>query len=181
MKAMQAERYAEPQFPWLNLGHIHVSKYEWGKALSCYEEVYRLQPEFPIPEVPSMRAAIFLPPEEGRKAGTIDEQQAVKDVITIYWQAWNEYNADSLRQFSNPLSTETSKNLLLHLAAAKIAGSTFSVVDTRVLHIGDGVAIMETNISVLGKTEAILHLLQQTNGIWEVVIRLSIDEFPSSL
>jgi len=179
MRATQAKRYARPHYPWVNLGHIWVLKEEWGKALSSYEEVCRLAPEYPIPVVPAVEAALFLPPEEARKMGTMVEQQAVTEAITKYFEAWSIYDADTLEDYSDPLNTEASIALLLHMAAAKHAGVTTTVHDTELLHLEGNIAVVKTSVSVVGKPQAIWHLLRQTNGTWKVVIRL-FTEFPIS-
>lgn len=172
MRAMQARRYASPHYPWLNLGHIWVAKGEWSKALSSYEEVWRLAPEYSIPAVPVLEAAQFLPPEPARNPGTMAEQQAVMRAVTQYFQAWNTYNADTLREYSDPLTTEVSVTLLLHLASAKRAGITITVHDIKVLHFKGSVAIAQISVSVAGEPETIWYLLRQTNGTWKMVIRL---------
>lgn len=175
MKAMQAKRYASPHYPWLNLGHIWVCRGEWGKALSCYEEVWRLAPYYPVPSVSVLQADLFLPPEHDRDPGTMAEQQVVKEVITRYFQAWNNYDADTLKDYSDPLSSEISTAVLLRLAASKLAGLTLNIHDNRVLHAEDNMAIVETSISVLDEPEVICHLLRRTNGNWRVVVRLLKD------
>ena len=173
MQAMQAKRYTSPHYPWLNLGNILVLKGQWGKALSSYEEVFKLAPEYPVPIVLALEAALFLPTKHDRDPGATAEQQAVKEVITRYFQAWNNYDADTLKEYSDPLSTEASKSLLLRLAAAKLAGFTVAVDNSRVLHMEGSMAIAETSVSVFGKPDIIWHLLRQTKDSWKVVVRLS--------
>ncbi len=85
---------------------------------------------------------------------------------------WNSYDASVLKGYSDPLNTEVSSALLLHLASAKRAGITITVHDTEVLHLEDSIAIVETSISAIGKPETIWHLLQQTNGTWKVAVGL---------
>jgi tetratricopeptide (TPR) repeat protein len=173
MRATKAKRYASPHYPWLNLGHIGVLKGEWGNALSSYEEVWRLAPEYSITAAPSLEAGPFLPPEEARNPGTMTAQQTVKEAIMNYFRALNGYDADALKDYSDPLNTEVSVALLLHLAAAKRAGVAFTVHGTRVLHLEGNFAVVETSVSVVGKPETIWHLLRQTNGTWKIVVRLS--------
>lgn len=172
MRAMEAKRYASPHYPWLNLGHIWVLKGQWGKALSSYEEIWTLEPSYPIPAIPALDAALFLPPEEARNQVSMDEQHAVKEAISKYFQAWSIYDADALKDCSDPSSNEISMALLLHLAAAKHADVTITVGDSQVLHLEGSIAIVETSVSVAGKPETIWHLLRVTNGTWKVVIRL---------
>jgi len=106
-------------------------------------------------------------------------QEAVKEAITQYFHAWNNYDADALKDCSDPLSTEASVALLLNLAAAKRAGVTITAHDSRIVHVEGSMAIVETGVSVLGKPEAIWHLLRQTNVAWKVVVRL-FTEFSAS-
>ena len=74
---MQAKRYASPHYPWLNLGNIWGIKGDWGKALSSYEEIWRLAPDYSFSVIPTLDAALFLPQEESRDPGTAADQQAV--------------------------------------------------------------------------------------------------------
>jgi len=173
-QAIQAKRYASPQFPWLNLGNIWVLKEEWGRALACYEEALKLAPDCAVTSVPAVQASLFLPPEGARNPGTAAEQQAVKQAIVQYFQAWNDYDADALRDCSDPLSTDISMGVLLYLAAAKHAGRKTTVHDSEALHLEGCTAIVETRVSISGgKAEIYWHLLQQTNETWKVVVRLS--------
>ncbi len=171
-RAMEAKRYANPEYPWFNLGHIWVQKGEWGKALACYEEVLKLSHEYAISAAPVLEASLFLPPEEGRNLGTIAEQSSVIETVTRYLQAWSIYDADALKNYSDPLNTELSIALLLHLANIKLAEVTITAHNSQVLHLEDGMAIVETSTTVNGNRELIWHLLQQTNDTWKVVVRL---------
>lgn len=173
VKATRAKRYTSPHYPWLNLGHIWVLKGDWGEALSGYEEVLKIVPDYPVPVVPALEAALFLPPEQDRKPGTKAEQQAVKEVVAQYFQARNSYDADALKNYTEPLSNEVSIAFLLNLAAAKQAGVSFTVYGIQVLHLEDGIAVVETTVSLFGKTGVIWHLLRQRDGTWKVVVRLS--------
>jgi len=132
MKAMQAKRYASPHYPRLNLGHVWILKGEWHKALLSYEEVYRLV-EYPIPIIPTLDAALFLPPEESRKLSTIAEQHRVIELTKLYLEALSKYDVETLKDLSKPLRTDIIVDLLLHIAAAKNAGVTMSVGSTEVL------------------------------------------------
>lgn len=172
MQATQAKRYASPHYPWLNLGHVWILKGEWGKALTSYEEIWNVAPEYPIPTVPTLEATPFLPSEQARDPGTKADQHAVKEAITQYFQARNNYNAEVLKEYSDPLSTEACIAFLLHLAAAKRGGVTITVYDTRVLHLEDSIAIVEISISASDETAVIWYLLRQTNGSWKVVVCL---------
>lgn len=172
MRAMEAKRYASPHYPWLNLGRIWVLKGEWGRALTSYEEVWRLAPEYPVPAIPVLEAAHFLPPHHARNPGTMAEQEDAKEAIRGYFYAWNNYDADTLQDFSEPLNTHASTTLLLHLAAAKLGRATITVYKTKVLHLENDVAVAETSVSMRGKSDTIWHLLRKTNGTWKVVVRL---------
>jgi tetratricopeptide (TPR) repeat protein len=178
-RAMKAKRYANPHFPWLNLGHIWVLKGEWGEALSSFEEMWRLAPDYPVPTVPALPATLFLPRPQGRNPGAIAEQRAVKEAVVQYFEAWNSHDADALKTWSNPLDTKVAETLLMHLAAAKRAGRTIATQDTWVLHLQEGTAVVGTTVTAGNGSKEIQHLLRRVNGTWKVVIRLDqIDEAP---
>ncbi len=172
MKATKAKRYASPHYPWMNLGHIWVQKGEWGMALSSYEEMWSLVSGYPIPAVPALDAALFMSPEKDWDRGTAADQQAVKEAITRYVQAWNDYDADTLKDCSDYINIEVDVALLLHLSAAKRAGVTITVSEIQVLHIEDDVAIVEIDGFIREESENIWYLLRRINGDWKVVIRL---------
>ena len=175
IKATEAKRYASPHYPWLNLGHIWVLKGDWGEALSIYEEVWKVTPDYQVPPTHALPAALFLPPEEARQPGTTAGQQAVKAAVTQYFESWNNYDADALKKYSAPIDIEATKALLLNLAAAKYAGATITVHDSRVLHIEDSIAIVEAGVFVLGKPELIWYLLRHIDGNLKVVASLYTD------
>lgn len=178
-RAMKAKRYASPHFPWLNLGRVWVLKGEWGEALSSFEEMWRLAPDYPVPAAPALPAALFLPPAQERNPGAMAEQQAVRGAVAQYFRSWNSHDADALKTWSNPPGIEVAQTLLMHLAAAKRAGRTIATQDTRVLHLQEGTAVVGTTVAAGNGSKEIQHLLRRVNGAWKVVIRLEqIDEAP---
>ncbi|MDD5038189.1 MAG: tetratricopeptide repeat protein [Dehalococcoidales bacterium] len=176
MQAIEAKRYASPHYPRLNLGHIWILKGEWGKALSSYEEIWRLAPDYPIPDIPALAADLYLPPEQARNPGTVAEQQAVMEAVAQYFQAWNNYDADALKGFSAPPDNEVSMALLLHLAAAKRAGVTIAIHDIEVLHLEGNIAIVAVSVSPVDEPKPIYQLLRRINGTWKVVVRLFLTD-----
>ena len=47
-RAMEARRYEPRQFPHLNMGHIHVARKEYGKALNEFRRALHYAPHDPI-------------------------------------------------------------------------------------------------------------------------------------
>ena len=75
IEATLAERDAEPQFPHLNLGRIRLQKGQLERALTSFEMVLLVRPDYTLPRVPSL--VIDLPPSSGEIVGAFRSRRAV--------------------------------------------------------------------------------------------------------
>jgi len=45
-QATIAERYEARAYPWMNLGRVYDKKFEWSRALQCYQRAVKEQPDY---------------------------------------------------------------------------------------------------------------------------------------
>ena len=45
-RAARAKRYDAPFFPWMNLGRVHLHKYDWDSAKQCFRKALELNGKY---------------------------------------------------------------------------------------------------------------------------------------
>ncbi len=48
LKATTAPRYAEPHFPWMNLGRLYEKIGPWSEAIRCYRRALEIEPKYEV-------------------------------------------------------------------------------------------------------------------------------------
>ena len=177
IEATLAERYAEPQFPHLNLGRIRLQKGQLDRALTSFEMVLLVRPDYTLPPLPSL--VIDLPLPSGEIVGPSDQGQLseVGQALEGYFEAWNAYDPDTLLGLTAEHALDEKVALLLNLADAKLNQHRVPLVGVEVLYLGDGAAVVEARLGGSGVVVPVPYVLRREGDAWKVAgIAITLSE-----
>ena len=168
IEATHAERYAEPQFPHLNLGRIRLQKGQLDQALTSFEMVLLVRPDYTLPPLPSL--VIDLPLSSGEIVGQSDQDRMleVRQALEGYFEAWNAYDPDTLMGMIAEHSSDEKVALLLNLAGAKRAQHRVPLVGVEPLYLGEDAAVVRASVGDSGVVVPIPYVLMRDGDGWKV-------------
>ena len=168
IEATQAERYAEPQFPHLNLGRIRLEKGQLDQALTSFEMVLLVRPDYPLPPLPSL--VIDLPLSPGEIVGPSDQDRMLEvgQALEGYFEAWNAYDPDALLGMTAGHASDERVALLLNLAGAKRGRHRVPLVGVEPLYLGEGAAVVEARLGSTGAVVPVPYVLRRDGDAWKV-------------
>ncbi len=168
IEATQAERYAEPQFPHLNLGRIRLDKGQLDQALTSFEMVLLVRPDYTLPPLPSL--VIDLPLSSGEIVGPSDQDRMLEvgQALEGYFEAWNAYDPDALLGMTAGLGSDEKVALLLNLARAKRGQHRLPLAGVEPLYLGEGAAVVQAMLGDGGVVVPIPYVLKRDGDSWKV-------------
>ena len=159
---------AEPQFPHLNLGRIRLDKGQLEQALTSFEMVLLVRPEYTLPPLPSL--VIDLPLSSGGIVGSSDQDRMleVRQALEDYFEAWNAYDPDALLGMTAEHASDAKVALLLNLARAKRGRHRLLLADVEPLYLGEGAAVVQAMLGDGGVVVPIPYVLKRDGHSWKV-------------
>ena len=168
IEATLAARYDEPQFPHLNLGRIRLQKGQLDRALTSFEMVLLVRPDYTLPPLPSLM--IDLPPSPGEIVGPSDQDRMLEvgQALEGYFEAWNAYDPGMLLGMTAGHTSEEKVALLLNLAGAKHNRHRVPLLGVEPLYLGEGAAVVRARLGGRGVVVPVPYVLRREGGGWKV-------------
>lgn len=177
-KAIVARRYAERQFPHLNLGRIWTRKALFADAFDAFEQCLRIWKMPSLPDFPAVSVVIA----EKSRAAPAEQLADLKKALAAYFDAWNAYDATALMRASTPHPPDVIEAVLQHLARAKLQKERRTIGDVRLVRFDEPVALVEVDVRTNGRSERAQYVLQRSEGVWKVMgpAVVTVEEVPAS-
>ncbi len=150
IEATLADRYAEPQFPHLNLGRIRVQKGQLDRALTSFEMVLLVRPDYTLPPLPSRAIKLPPSPEEIFEASDQDRMLEVGQALECYFEAWNAYDPGTLLGMTAEHTSDEKIALLLNMAGAKRNRHRVPLAGVEPLYLGESAAVVSARLGDSG-------------------------------
>ena len=168
IEATLAARYDEPQFPHLNLGRIRLQKGQLDRALTSFEMVLLVRPDYTLPPLPSLM--IDLPPSPGEIVGPSDQDRMLEvgQALEGYFEAWNAYDPDMLLGMTAGHTSDEKVALLLNLAGAKHNRHRVPLLGVEPLYLGEGAAVVRARLGGRGVVVPVPYVLRREGDGWKV-------------
>jgi tetratricopeptide (TPR) repeat protein len=178
-KAIEAKRYAERQFPHLNLGRIWTRKARFADAFDAFEQCLRIWKKPSLPDFPAVSVTIS---EKGAAEPAPERLRDVRTSLAAYFDAWNAYDADALMRASTPHPPDVIEAVLQHLAQAKVQKESRTLGDVRLVRFDAAVALVEADVRTSGQSERVQYVLRQSEGVWKVMgpAAVTVEEVPGA-
>ena len=175
-KAIKAKRYAERQFPHLNLGRVWTRKGLFEDAFEAFESCLRTWRNPSLPEFPAVRVRIAATSDKSPRPSLVRE---LKKALDAYFHAWNTYDPMALVAASTPHPPDITDAVLQHLADAKLRRVTLTLIHLELRRFDEDVALVEADLQTEGSSRRIQYVLQRHQGIWRVMGPAVVDEVPA--